>query len=221
MTPAADSQPGQVDTLLPLVYDELRAIARAYFRRQPASFTLCPTEIVHEACMHLMRHGPSEWDSPQHFRAIATRKIWQIIVDHLKQRSAAKRGGAGVPRSAAGRSASSPASATGERAGAAAEVKLGARTHASPAARRVPLESITVDWIDRRADLMDVAEALEALDQEASRLHDVTLLHWFGGMTHDEVARALAISPSTAEKDWRYAVAWLKRRLAERTHVEH
>jgi RNA polymerase sigma factor (sigma-70 family) len=201
MTGAADGGSGPVESLLPSVYDELRAIARSYFRRQPASFTLCPTEIVHEACLHLIRHGPSQWDSPQHFRAIATRKIWQVIVDHLKHREAVKRGGSG------GRTAT----ADGEP-GALRQPNV---------PKRVPLETVTVDWVDRRAELLDVAEALEALEKESARLHDVALLHWFGGLSHDEVARVLAVSASTAEKDWRYAVAWLKRRLSEGGRNEH
>lgn len=201
MPGAADAESGPVESLLPSVYDDLRAIARSYFRRQPASFTLCPTEVVHEACLHLMRHGPSQWDSPQHFRAIATRKIWQIIIDHLKHREAVKRGG------------------SGGRAPAAPGTPRPLRQPNAP--KRVPLEAVTVDWVDRRADLLDIAEALEALERESVRLHDVVLLHWFGGLAHDEVARVLAVSASTAEKDWRYAVAWLKRRLTEGGRDEH
>lgn len=63
--------------LIPEVYDELRQAAAHFFRRQPAGFTLQPTELVNEACMHLMRHAPDQWNDAQHFRAIATKKVWQ------------------------------------------------------------------------------------------------------------------------------------------------
>ena len=81
------------EDLVPLVYQELRQVARRYFRNQRPGFTLRPTEVVDEACLHLIQHSRIEWESSEHFRAIATRKIWQVIVDHLKKRYARKRGG--------------------------------------------------------------------------------------------------------------------------------
>src|SRR5262245_12005464 len=108
------------DELLPLIYDELRRIAQDYLRNLRPGFTLCPTELVHEACLNLLQQGRTPWTSPEHFRAIATRKIWQVIVDHLRHRSAAKRGG--TPQGAAGGPGSGP-------------------EH-----RRVPLESVMVQW---------------------------------------------------------------------------
>jgi len=183
MDSPAERPSSQADALVPLVYDELRAIAHTYFRDQPASFTLRPTEIVNEACLHLLRHGRREWDSPQHFRAIATRKIWQVIIDHLKLRNAQKRGGAGIPsRSSTERTA-------------------------AMVPEQVPLDAVSVDWGDRVVDLLDLSDALEDLGRESRRLRDVVMLHWFGGLTHAEVARVLEISPSTAEKEFRYALA--------------
>ena len=68
-------------------------------------------------------------------------------------------------------------------------------------------------WRDRDVDLLDLADALAELVDESRRLHDVVMLHWFAGMTHAAVAEHLGVSTSTAEKDFRYALAWLKRRL--------
>ncbi|MBU0617916.1 MAG: hypothetical protein KKI02_09385, partial [Planctomycetes bacterium] len=92
------------EELVPLVYQELREVARRYFLSQRPGFTLRPTELVNEACLHLLRKSPGPWNSAEHFRAIATRKIWQVVVDHLRRRHAAKRGGA--------RGSSRPADAT-------------------------------------------------------------------------------------------------------------
>ncbi len=186
------------EALMEVVYDELRDVAERYFRRQPAGFTMRPTEIVHEACMHLIQHGNVEWTSANHFRAIAIRKIWQIIVDHLKKRQAKKRGGAGVI--APSEYSSDPGDET---------------IRNNRAWKRIPLEHVTIEWRDRAVELIDLADLLSALREESSRLHDVVMLHWFGGMTHAEVAQELNVSTSTAEKDFRYALAWLNQRLEQ------
>lgn len=182
-----------------VVYDELRDVAARYFRRQPAGFTLRPTELVHEAYLHLIEHGRIDWTSTKHFRAIAIRKIWQVVVDHLRRRQAQKRGGAdrvGCEESA------------GLVAG---DAKPGG--DAPRAWKRRPLDAVTVDWRDREVDLLDLADALAELGQESHRLSDVVMLHWFGGLTYPEVAAYLNVSSSTVEKDFRYALAWLNRRL--------
>jgi len=113
------------------------------------------------------------------------------VVDHLKRRHARKRGGA--PR----------------RLPATAEDDAEAQEW-----RRIPLDSVMVEWRDRSVDLLDLAEALEALATESRRLSDVVTLHWFGGLKYAEVARYLGVSASTIEKDFRYALAWLNRKLA-------
>jgi RNA polymerase sigma factor (sigma-70 family) len=190
--------PESSEALMEVVYDELRDVAERYFRRQPAGFTMRPTEIVHEACMHLMQHGNIEWTSANHFRAIAIRKIWQIIVDHLKKRQAKKRGGAGVV----------PPSEYSSDPGS--EITRNERGW-----KRIPLEHVTVEWRDHAVELIDLADLLSALRHESSRLHEVVMLHWFGGMTHAEVAEELNVSTSTAEKDFRYALAWLNQRMEQ------
>jgi len=187
------------EQLMPLIYDELRAVAQRYFRRQPAGFTLRPTEIVHEACLHLIQCCDPQWTSTAHFRAIATRKIWQVIVDHLKRRYAQKRGGAALHP---------PITSDSETDHTAPTTDKGPW-------RRIPLDRVTVEWRSQQVDLLDLADALDALAAESHRLHDVVMLHWFGGMTHAEVAHQLGVSNSTAEKDFRYALAWLHRRLNE------
>ena len=196
MEPPSEEQRAATDALVPLVYDELRRAAQRYFRNQPAGFTLRPTDMVDEACLHLIQHARVEWQSPEHFRAIATKKIWQVVVDHLKHRHARKRGGARRP-AATDAAANRPTEAKAERGW-----------------QRVPLEAIAVEWRDRVVDLLDLAEALEGLAGESRRLNDVVTLHWFGGLKYAEVASYLGVSTSTVEKDFRYALAWLNRRLA-------
>jgi RNA polymerase sigma-70 factor (ECF subfamily) len=194
------------EDLVPLVYQELREVARRYFRNQRPGFTLRPTELVNEACLHLLQHASGPWEGPEHFRAIATRKIWQVIIDHLKRRHADKRGG-GRPRQRA----------AADSASAAPEAQAEAEAPGAPAAdkrwQRVPLESIRIEWHDRQVELLDLADALHDLAEQHARLSEVVMLHWFGGLKYADVARLLGVSASTVEKDFRYALAWLNRRL--------
>lgn len=189
----------RVKDLIPIVYEDLRKIAGKYFRQQPAGFTLQPTELVNEACIHLMQHGRGPWKDPQHFRAIAARKIWQIVVDRLRARGSLKRGGSWTGES-------KPAIEPGSADPAADPVHE--KWH------RVPIEAAVVEWQDQPVDLLDLAEAIERLEQESGRLYDVVMLHWFGGMRYSDVAAALGVSASTVEKDFRYALAWLNRELS-------
>ena len=79
--------------LLPLVYDELRALAASYFGRQPAGHTLQPTALVHEAYLKLAGQEEAQWESRAHFFAVSARAMRQILMNHARDKAAAKRGG--------------------------------------------------------------------------------------------------------------------------------
>lgn len=79
------------DDLLPLVYEELRARAGAYFRGQPASHTLQPTALVHDAYVKLVNAPSQEWNGRAHFCAVAAKAMRQILVNHAHRRDAARR----------------------------------------------------------------------------------------------------------------------------------
>lgn len=79
--------------LLPLVYDQLRAVADSYFRRQPADHTLQPTALVHEAYLRLIDQKEEKWASRAHFFAVASKAMRQILINHAERRAAGKRGG--------------------------------------------------------------------------------------------------------------------------------
>jgi RNA polymerase sigma factor (TIGR02999 family) len=83
---------GALDRLLPLVYDELHRIARRLFVAEPASHTLQPTAVLHEAYMRLLG-AEVDWSDRAHFYAIASREMRRVLVDHARRRSAARRGG--------------------------------------------------------------------------------------------------------------------------------
>lgn len=61
--------------------------------------------------------------------------------------------------------------------------------------------------------ILDVDEALDGLKEHDERCADVVLLRFFGGYTHEEIARLMGLSVATARRDWAYARAWLRRRL--------
>jgi RNA polymerase sigma factor (TIGR02999 family) len=84
--------------LLPLVYGELRRVARAQLHRERADHTLQSTALVHEAYIRLLGSEPPDLRNRPHFIAVAARLIRQILVDYARERGAAKRdGGVRIP----------------------------------------------------------------------------------------------------------------------------
>jgi RNA polymerase sigma-70 factor, ECF subfamily len=164
-----------LDSLLPLVYHELKRLAAGYLRREKPGQTLQPTALVHEAYLRLMKDRPDRWQNRAHFCAIAAHSMRQILIERARARGAAKRGG---PRA------------------------------------RVTLDEGLLAGEDRSIDLLALDEALErlaALDPEQARLVE---LRFFGGLTVEETAEAMDISPATVKRHWTVARAWLTRELA-------
>jgi RNA polymerase sigma factor (TIGR02999 family) len=81
------------EALIPVVYDELRRIARKCLAGQRNDHTLEPTALVHEAYLRMMTRSSRPWQNRIHFFAIAARMMRQILVDHARMHAAAKRGG--------------------------------------------------------------------------------------------------------------------------------
>jgi RNA polymerase sigma factor (TIGR02999 family) len=84
---------GAANRLLPLVYEELRALAASFFARRQSGHTLQPTALVHEAYLRLAGNKTVEWESRAHFMAVAARAMRQILINHARDKGAAKRGG--------------------------------------------------------------------------------------------------------------------------------
>ncbi len=82
-----------LNTLLPIVYRELRRIADGYLRRESSGHTLQATALVNEAYMRLVKAQGLEWQNREQFFAISANLMRQILVDHARRTSAAKRGG--------------------------------------------------------------------------------------------------------------------------------
>jgi RNA polymerase sigma factor (TIGR02999 family) len=169
---------GALDELMPLVYGELRRIARSFMRRQPAGHTLQPTALVNEAFMKLFQGAEPQLADRAHFLALMSRMMRQILVDHARARGAAKRGGGDA---------------------------------------RVPWDTNIEVPAERGAEevrLLDLHRALEAMAREDASLAEVVEMHYFGGMTAEEVALVNARSVHAVRHDIRLARAWLRRELA-------
>ena len=84
--------PSAFDQLLPLVYQELHAIAERHMRGERPGHTLQPTALVHEAFLRLAG-ADSPYDDRTHFIRAASQAMRRVLVDHARARNAAKRGG--------------------------------------------------------------------------------------------------------------------------------
>ena len=173
---AGDEQ--ALQALVPLVYNELRLVARRYLRRERRAHTLQTEALVHEAYLRLLDGRPVPTENRAHFIAIAARLMRQILVDYARSHQAAKRGG-------------------GQRV----ELTLAMEPVQTP-----PAEVIAVD---------DALNALAKLDLQQSQIVE---LRFFGGLTIEEAAEALDISPATVKRDWAMARAWLSREMKKDRH---
>lgn len=166
---------GALDELTPLVYEELRRLAKRHMRSERADHTLQTTGLVNEAFIR-MAGMDVPWADRAHFYAVAARLMRRILVDYAKARRSDKRGG-------------------GERPSTLEEVRIAA-SDAPP------------------ADILAIDEALARLAEIDARKCDVVVLHFFGGLTYDETAEALGVSPATVHRDLRLGRAWLLNELA-------
>ncbi len=91
-----ESQSGSraaMDELLPLVYDELRRLARAFLRRERPGHTLRPTALVHEAYLRLVSQREVTWQNRAQFFALAATMMRRVLINHAEARQAKKRWG--------------------------------------------------------------------------------------------------------------------------------
>jgi len=84
------------EELVPLVYDELRRIAKQFLSEGGRDQTLQSTALVHEAYLRLVNHTSVHWDNRVHFFAVAAQLMRRILIDHVRKRRAKKRGGDSV-----------------------------------------------------------------------------------------------------------------------------
>lgn len=96
-TPGEQGAHAALERLLPLVYDELRRAASRHLRAEAAGHTFATTDLVHEAYEKLVGQRDAGWQSRAHFMAIAATAMRRILLQHARDRRAAKRGGGDRP----------------------------------------------------------------------------------------------------------------------------
>jgi RNA polymerase sigma factor (TIGR02999 family) len=89
----SDGDQTALDQLMPLVYDELRQLARSYLRRRGNQHSMEPTALVNEAYLRLVNQHQVNWQCRAQFFGLAAKLMRNLLVDYVRERRAAKRGG--------------------------------------------------------------------------------------------------------------------------------
>lgn len=92
----SSGEPEALDRLMPLVYDDLRAIAHRRLRLERSDHTLNTTAVVHEAYLKLVDQATATWRDRAHFFAVSARVMRHLLIDHARERKADKRGGGAI-----------------------------------------------------------------------------------------------------------------------------
>jgi RNA polymerase sigma factor (TIGR02999 family) len=167
-------EPGALDALVPLLYDEMRVLAASYLRQERPDHTLQPTALAHEAFLRLAEQREVVLKNRSHFMGLVAQSMRRVLADHARRHRAQKRGGSAI---------------------------------------RVAFEEAElVGTSGVAADELDTAlEDLAKIDPRPAR---VVELRFYGGLSIEESAEVLGVSPATVKRDWFVARAWLFRELS-------
>lgn len=158
------------DGLLPLVYEQLRAIARQRMAQERPEHTLQATALVHEAYLRLVGGQEVKWANRAHFYLAAAEAMRRILIEHARKRNRVKRGG--------------------DR-------------------RRAPVSVADLAAEQDFEEIVAVDDAIRRLEKEDAQAAKIVRLRFFAGLSVDETARAVGLSPRTVAREWAYARAWL------------
>jgi RNA polymerase sigma factor (TIGR02999 family) len=170
--------------LLELVYAQLRATAQKLMAGERSGHTLTATALVHEAYARLVGNTPVAWSNRAHFFAAAAEAMRRILIEHARARHRLKRGGGG-----------------GEETGSAAP------------RNRVPLSIVEAAHTADPETILALDEAIDRLEREEPDVAAVVRFRFFAGLSGDETAAALGLSPRQVDRLWAYARARLFRNI--------
>ncbi len=159
-----------LDQLVPLIYPELRRIARRHMGKENPDHTLQTSALINEAYLRLLDLKAVEWNDRSHFFAFASRVMRNILVDHARKYTYKKRGGR---------------------------------------ANHSCLDEMAAFSKERAKEFVALDDALRALEKIDERKLRIVELRFFGGLTVDETAEVLKLSPITIKREWRFARAFL------------
>jgi RNA polymerase sigma factor (TIGR02999 family) len=163
-----------LESLIPLVYGELRRVAHSYLRGERRGHTLQSTALVNEVYLRLAGQEPGQINNRAHFVRVAAHLMRQILVDYARAQRTTKRHG-------------------------------GRRVELDESLLPLPLADVDVIALD------DALSALAQLDPDQARIVE---MRFFGGLSIEDTATALGVSPATVKREWRTARTWLSRELA-------
>src|SRR5262245_36239548 len=161
--------------MTPVLYEELRRLARHFLAAERRDHTLQATALVHEAYLRLIDQHAVEWRNRAHFLAIAATMMRRILINHAEAHKAAKRAGS-------------------------AEV--------------IALEDAFGVFTDPRIDLLDLNHTLDRLSGLDPQQGRVVELRYFGGLSIEETAEVLGVSPATVKREWSTARLWLMHQMS-------
>jgi RNA polymerase sigma factor (TIGR02999 family) len=167
-----DGDKAALDQLMPLVYEELRRLARGFMGRERNNHTLQTSALINEAFLKLVDQDETNWQNRAHFFAVSAQIMRHILIDHARSYGYEKRGAG---------------------------------------AQRLGLDDVKVFSEGRAGELVALDDALTklaAIDPRKSRLVE---LRFFGGLNIEETAEVMNLSPTTVQREWRAAKAWLQR----------
>ena len=178
---AADSSAADLNQLIPLVYDELRAIARRRLGGEQRQDSLQTTALVHEVYLKLAHNTRVTQRGRPYFFAAVSNAMRQVLVERARRRLALKRG---------------------------------------EQPEMVTLDDDHEDVDAYAAELVDLEEALTRLGARSPRHAQVVELRYFAGLSVEQTADVLAVSPRTVKSDWAMARAWLFRELGAQDQTD-
>lgn len=164
-----------LESLLPLVYDELHRQAARFFRQERAGHTLQPTALVNEVYLRLISQQEISWQNRAQFFGIAAQMMRRILVSHARGREAQKRGGA---------------------------------------AQHITLEEHLAAAPQRDLNLLALDDALNRLETVDPKKGRMVELRFFSGLSVEETAEVMGVSPRTIDRQWQTAKAWLHREIS-------
>ncbi|HLH38783.1 MAG TPA: sigma-70 family RNA polymerase sigma factor [Bryobacteraceae bacterium] len=163
-----------LDRMTPILYEELRRLARHFLSSERPDHTLQPTALVHEAYLRLVDQHAVDWQNRAHFLGVAASMMRRVLINHARANQAAKREGF---------------------------------------SKAIGLEDALGVFTNPRVDVLELNSALQQLTELDPQQGRVVELRYFGGLTIEETAEVMGISPATVKREWGTAKLWLLKKI--------
>jgi RNA polymerase sigma factor (TIGR02999 family) len=182
----ASGDAAALEALWPMVYDDVRRLARRQMSGERGDHTLQGTALVNEAFIRLAGQRVFEWQNREQFLSLASQIMRRVLVDYARQRNAQRRGDG------------------------AKRLSL----HDTQAALEIDAAQALQAFHDERVDVLAIDSALSKLQQIDAPQGRIVELRYFGGLTLEETASVAGISLASVKREWAMARAWLRRELS-------